>query len=114
VLTVAVTLGAALAGLYLHGPSGRKPILAVLHGLVAAAGVGLLLIALRGPRRGDAMGVGSFGIVAAVLFGIALVLGPFISVLYRRSPAAAGAVIATHASLAITGFVVFLAWVSMG
>ena len=30
---------------------------------------------LQGPRRGDAMGVGSFGIAAATLFGIALVLG---------------------------------------
>jgi len=113
-LTAAVTLGAVLALLYLRGPGGRKPIVAGVHGIVAAAGFGFLLIALQGPRRGDAMGVGSFGIVAAVLFGIALVLGPFISVLYRRSAASAGAVIATHASVAIIGFVVFLAWVSLG
>jgi hypothetical protein len=49
-----------------------------------------------------------------VFFGIALVLGPFISISHRRSLAAGGAVIATHASLAIAGFVVFLAWASMG
>lgn len=111
---MAVTSGAVLAVLYLRGTGGRKPILAILHGLVAAAGFGFLLVALQGPRRGDAMGVGSFGIVASVLLGIALVLGPFISISHRRSLAAGGAVIATHASLAIAGFVVFLAWASMG
>jgi hypothetical protein len=59
------------------------------------------------------MGAGSFGIAAAALFGTALVLGLFIPALYRRSRRVAGIVIATHASIAVTGFVLFLAWISI-
>jgi hypothetical protein len=85
----------------------------MVHGLTGAIGLGLLIFALQGPRRGDAMGAGSFGIVAAVLFGSALAFGPLIRLLRRRAAHVAGAVIATHASLAITAFVLFLAWASM-
>lgn len=106
-----MTLGATLALLYLRGT--RWPVAGILHGLLGAAGLCLLVIALQGPRRGDAMGVGSFGIAAAVLFGIALACGPFILPLLKRSPPIAGIVIAAHATLAIAGFVMFLAWVSM-
>jgi hypothetical protein len=109
-----VTLGVILAMLHLRGASGRKPTLAVLHGLVGATGFGLLLIALQGPRRGDAMGVGSFGVTASVLFGAALAFGPFIPLSRRRSPLTTGVTIATHACLAIAGFVLYLAWVSVG
>jgi hypothetical protein len=85
----------------------------VTHGLIGAIGLGLLIIALQGPRRGDAMGVGSFGTVAAVLFAFALPLGPLIGLLARRAPRVAGLTVVTHASLAITAFVLFLAWVSL-
>jgi hypothetical protein len=105
-------LGVTLALLYLRGR--RVPIVGVGHGMVGACGLGLLIVALQGPRRGDAMGVGSFGAAAAVLFGTAVALGVLIPVLYRRRRWFAGVVIATHASLAITGFVLLLAWVSMG
>jgi hypothetical protein len=84
------------------------------HGLIGALGLGLLVIAIQGPRRGDAMGVGSFGLVAAVLFAIALVLGLVILSSRGRLPRLAGVVLATHASLAMTAFVLFMAWVSMG
>jgi hypothetical protein len=60
------------------------------------------------------MGVGSFGVVAAVLFGIALTFGPFIPLTVKRSPRVAGLILAAHATVAITGFVLFLAWVSIG
>ena len=59
------------------------------------------------------MGVGSFGIAASVLFGSALTIGLFIPMLMKRSPRVAGLVIATHATVAITGFVLFLAWSSL-
>ena len=107
-------MGVVLTMLHLRGTSGRKPKLAVLHGLAGATGFGLLLIALQRPRRGDAMGVGSFGVTASVLFGAALVFGPFIPFSRRRSPAITGGAIATHACLAIAGFVLYLAWVSIG
>jgi hypothetical protein len=105
-------LGIAQALLYLRG--GGRPIVGIVHGVTGAAGLGLLAVALQGPRRGDAMGVGSFGQVAAVLFGVALLVGPFVPLLQRRAPPFAGIAIATHASLAITAFVLFLAWASLG
>jgi hypothetical protein len=106
-----VALGVTLALRYLRG--GRLPVVGVVHGLVGAAGLGLLVAALQGPRRGVAMGVGSFGVVAAVLFGMALTLGLFIPLTVKGSPRVAGVVLAIHATVAITGFVLFLAWVSM-
>jgi hypothetical protein len=111
-LTAAVALGVALALLYLRGTTPRRPIVGLIHGMLGATGFVLLITALRGPRRGDAMGVGSFGIFAAVLFGIALTVAPLIPLLAKRSPRVSGVVIAAHASLAITAFVLFLAWAS--
>ena len=60
------------------------------------------------------MGVGSFGPVSAVLFGVAMGFGPVLPSLFRRLPRVAGLVLAAHASVAITAFVLLLAWVSMG
>jgi len=99
-------MGVALSFLALRD-GARRPLIAVLHGVVGAVGLGLLLWMLRGPRLGDAMGAGSFGIAAAVLFAVALVLGPFV----KRTK---GLVLAVHASLAITGFVLVLAWTAGG
>ena len=100
-----------LALLYLRGR--RVRIAGFVHGLVGAAGLLLLVVALQGPRHGDATGVGSFGTMAAVLFGIALVLGVAITLSHRRAPRLAPVVIATHASVAIAGYVLFLAWASL-
>jgi hypothetical protein len=111
-LTAAVVLGVTLALQYLRGR--RVRIVGLVHGLVGAGGLLLLVIALQGPRRGDAMGVGSFGTAAAVLFSIALALGLVFAVLRAFTPRLAGIVIATHASAAITAYVLFLAWVSIG
>jgi hypothetical protein len=112
-LTAAVALGVALGLLLLRNATPRSLAAGVVHGLTGAVGFGLLIIALQGPRRGDAMGVGSFGIAAAVLFGLALLIGPLIRLLARRSLRVAGLIVATHASLAITAFVLFLAWASL-
>jgi len=108
-----VALGLTLALLYVRGTSPRSAVVGIVHGLTGAVGLGLLILALQGPRRGDAMGVGSFGIFAAVLFGLALASGPLMPLLARRAPHVAGAMVAIHASLAITAFVLFLAWASM-
>jgi hypothetical protein len=107
-----LVLGVTLGLRYLRG-GGRWPGAGIAHGLMGAAGFGLLVIALQGPRHGDAMGVGSFGIAAALLFGIALAFGPFIPISMRRTPRFAGLLLATHATLAITAYVLFLAWASL-
>jgi uncharacterized membrane protein len=110
---VAVALGATLVLLFVRGTAPRSSVAGIVHGCTGAVGLGLLILVLQGPRRGDAMGAGSFGIFAAVLFSFALAIGPLIRLLARRLPNVTGAVIATHASFAITAFVLFLAWASM-
>ena len=73
------------------------------------------MLTLQGLRHGDAMGVGSFGQVAAVLFGIALTIGPFSTVSEPSHVSGfAGVVIAFHAGVAVTAFVLLLAWASFG
>ena len=98
--------------LWLKG-DGRRPRTGLAHGLLGATGLSLLLLALQGPRRGEAMGMGSFGSIAAVLFALALTLGPLMPLLSKRTPRAAGVALAAHAVLAITAFVLLLAWVSL-
>ena len=77
--------------------------------MVGAAGLAVLLLALRGPARGAAVGVGSFGAVSAGLFGAALMTGVVLLLLRRK-----GVVMAIHAGIAITGYVMVMAWVALG
>ena len=111
-LTGAVALGLGLALNRLRGEGPRRPALALLHGAFGLTGLGLLLAVLQGPRRGVAMGVGSFGMAAAVLFGIALLAGPAVPLLFRRAPGLSGLALAVHAICGISGFTLFLAWIS--
>jgi hypothetical protein len=88
----------------------RPPFAAgIAHGVIGTVGLGVLLLALRGPPRGVANGVGSFGTIAAVLFAAALVAGLVLLVLRRRS-----VVMAIHAGIAITAYMLLLAWYSLG
>jgi hypothetical protein len=80
----------------------------IAHGVVGAIGLGCLLLALRGPPRGVDAGVGSFGTLGAVLLGAALLTG--LTLLIRRN----GLVMAVHAGLAITAYVLLLAWSALG
>jgi hypothetical protein len=107
VLTVAVAAGSGLALWYLRGVSRPPFVAGIAHGLVGAAGLVVLVLALKGPPRGVQAGVGSFGTIAAVLFGGAVVSGVLI---LRRSPV----VMAIHAGIAITGYVLLLAWNALG
>ena len=68
--------------------------------------------ALQGPPRGVATGTAGFGTTAAVLFATAAIVGLGIVALSRRRAAVPGAAIAVHAAMAITGYVVLLAWVA--
>ena len=60
------------------------------------------------------MGVGSFGTAAAILFAIALVMGFIAPRLDRWGLKITGVALAAHATIAITGFVLLLAWSSLG
>lgn len=114
VLLLAVTLGAFLGLLHLRPgrPSPPWPFGAV-HGLIAASGFGLLLASLGGPARGLTNGTAQFGVFAASLFALALIAGLGVLALLSagRRP---GFLIAVHAGLAVTGFVVLAAYVFAG
>lgn len=116
VLGVAVILGAALAVLAMReGAVGPPPVsLAALHGVLAVAGFGLLAAALQGPTRGLRTGTSSFGETALVILALAGLLGFGILRLHLRRRRLPGLLIGVHATLAVTGFVVLLAYVMVG
>ena len=104
-LLVTGLLGGGLAMAHLRAGTGPVPnrLLAGLHALLGIAGLAALLLSLRGPPRGEAMGVAGFGRIAAVLLSIALVAGLailFLRLGRRRLP---GLVIAFQATLANSG-----------
>jgi hypothetical protein len=113
VLAGAVALGLALALWHLRAskvrPSGVNWI-GIVHGGLGAAGLALLALAVSGPPRGAATGTSQFGLVAAILFGGALLVGVTLPFLLRRRSPISGTVMAVHAGIAITGMVIALAW----
>lgn len=112
-LGLALLAGLGLAVRLSLVPVGRRLWPAIGHGLLGAAGFAVLLLGLRGPPRGVAEGAGSFGVIAAVMLGLALLaaLGIIAAQFRRRAPGVL--VVAVHATFAIAGFVVLAAYVSM-
>jgi hypothetical protein len=116
VLSAAVLAGAVLAMLHLRAtsPAQRPPwVSGAVHGVGGVIGLALLLIALRGPPRGVVNGTASFGLQAAVFLGGAIVTGIGIIVLARRRGRATSLMMAVHALLAVTGYVLLAAYVSL-
>jgi hypothetical protein len=108
-LCAAVLIGAGLAVAYLRGPQAKPPhrIIALMHGLIGAAGLAVLLVTLRRGLPHTGMGTSGFGVISAALLGTAFVLGVALAVSWRsRRPPSA--FIGFHASLAIAGFVMLL------
>lgn len=113
-MTLAVAFGAALGLWHLRATEGtsRPPVsVGIVHGLIGAAGLVVLLLSLRGPPRGVAAGAESFGKVAAVIFGAALLTGLAVLLRRRKVPAVTMAI---HSGLAITAYVLLLAWDIVG
>jgi hypothetical protein len=112
-LAIAVLLGSGLA--LLHGRAAAPPWpLGALHGLIAIGGLGCLVLALRGPPRGLDQGTGSFGTIAAVLVALAALAGLALLAARLRKRRLPATLIGVHATLAISGFVVLLAYVLAG
>ena len=88
--------------------------LGVLHGIVGTTGLFMLLLALRGPPRGEALGVGSFGRIAAGLLAMAMLAGLAIFVARLRSRRVPSVAIGIHAAIAISGVVVLAAYTLVG
>lgn len=114
ILAAAVALGTGLA--FMHLRAARVPPWPVgaLHGVLGAAGLGVLILALRGPARGVKYGVSAFGPVAAVLAALALLVGLIVLLLARRFKRATGLAIAAHSTIAVTAFVLLSAYLSLG
>jgi hypothetical protein len=115
-LVITALLGSALAALHLRTGNAKPPgwPFGVLHGVLGIIGFVTLLLALRGPPRGEAMGVGSFGRIAAVLLTLALLAGLAILVArlrYRRVP---GLIIGIHATIAVSSVVILAAYALVG
>ena len=108
-------LGGVLAALHLRAerpPPG--PIVGALHGLVGIAAFTALLLALGGPPRGEALGIGQFGRISAALLAMALVAAIPIVVVRLRRRSIPGLVIGVHATIAVSGIVVLAAYTWVG
>jgi hypothetical protein len=113
-MTAVVVLGSVLALLHLRGTVRPRGAIGALHGLLGLAALVALAVALQGPPRGLQTGVAPFGMVAAVLATAALVVGLVVLLLLRTRRQIAGLAIAVHATLAISAYVVLLAYVALG
>ena len=113
-LLIAGLFGSVLAALHLRTEAvPPKAAFGVLHGLLGTVGLAVLLLALRGPPHGLAMGVGSFGRVAASILAVALLAGLVIVARYFRRRRPPGLLIGIHATLAISGIVILAAYTFM-
>ena len=112
VLAIAVLLGSALAVLHLREHAAPPPWpLGALHGAIALGGLGCLALALRGPVRGLDQGTASFGTMAAALLALAALVGLALLAARLRGRRLSGMLIGIHATFAVGGFVILLAYV---
>ena len=115
-LLIAWLLGSALAARHLRGGATPPPsgLFGALHGLVGIVGVAALSVALQGPPRGVAMGVGAFGRIAAALLVLALLAGLIMFVMRLRARRIPALVIGIHATIAVSGIVICAAYTLVG
>jgi hypothetical protein len=111
----AALFGAALAMRHLAGADARKlpAALPPLHGVLGAAGLACLLLALRHGLPASRFGTASFGPIAAVLLGLALVLGLAMAPAAWRRRRPPEPLVGAHAGLAIAGLVMLLTLVAL-
>jgi len=108
-LTAAVGLGLYLGLLYLRRV--RKPVVVGAHLLLGAAGLETTVVMLRGAPDGVTL-AGSYGGAAAALLALTLVSGFSAPLLGKGSRRTANILLATHAGIGVTAFVLFLVWLS--
>lgn len=112
---VAAAFGGALVWMNLAPGRAAPPWpYGMLHAVLGAAGLAVLLLALRGPPRGEAMGVGSFGSIAAWLLAVALLMGLVLLSTRLRHRRLTSGPVGIHAMLAISGVVILAAYTLVG
>lgn len=115
VVLAAVMMGAGLGLRFLNPAWPRLAWIAAIHGLVGTCGLALLLLALRTPdAKADASGIGAFSRYAAVLIACAWIAGLGLAFWPFRNPRSLGLLIAIHGTIAVSGFVLFMAYRSLG
>jgi hypothetical protein len=114
-ITIAVLLGCVLT--VLHMREGA-PLFAwppgALHGLIAVGGLILLAFTLRGPVRGASQGTAAFGTGSAAILALAALFGVMLLAARLRRRQVPGGLIAVHAMIAVSGFVVLAAYYFAG
>lgn len=99
---VAALAGAAMAVMHFRGRTPPRPALAALHGVFAAAGLVLLLLAVW------SLGIGSMAGVALGLLLLAALGGFVLLASHLRSRALPSVLVVGHALVAVAGFLVLL------
>jgi glucose uptake protein GlcU len=99
---VAAVAGLTMAIMHFRGISPPKTVLAVLHGLFAASGLVVLLLALIKTGFGGKPGL-AFGLLVAAALGGFLLIGSHVQ--RKRLPSV---LVVGHALLAVAGFVVLV------
>ena len=111
-LALGLLSNAARTGVSTLRPRGRG--LGLIHGGLGATGLLLLLATLYSGAIHPAAGVVGFGRIAAWLIGIALLFGLAYLATVRTGRGGASALISIHATLAVSGIVVLMAFVLLG
>ena len=113
ILLIAVLVGSLLAVMHFAKTGDKLPPwpLAAVHSAFALGGFGLLLLALQLPPRGVDQGTAAFGSIAAALFVMAALFGGGLLAGRLRKRPPGSTLIGLHAMIAITGFVILMAYV---
>ena len=99
---IAAVAGLTMAVMHFKGKTPPRPVLAVLHGLFAASGLVVLLLAVIKAGFGDAPGIALGLLLVAALGGFALLSS------HLRGRALPSALVVGHGLLAVAGFLVLL------
>jgi hypothetical protein len=110
-LSLAVLIGVAIAIRFLGNGRLQSRAIGAVHGLLGASGLSALILALlSGTGTSDRYGTASFGPAAAILAALAALAGVGIGLLGRRATRSIGFLIGAHASLAVTAYVLLIAY----
>jgi hypothetical protein len=113
-LSLAVLIGVGIGIRFLGDRRLPSRTIGAVHGLLGASGLSALVLALvSGVGTGDRYGTASFGPAAAILAALAALAGAGIALFGRRAARSIGLLIGVHVSLAVTAYVLLLAYAFM-
>ena len=110
IFATAMLGGLLMAVIHFRSKGEKRPPMpiAIGHGVLAAAAVVLLIVALANARHGFAAGLSSLGVIALILFVVAALGGSFVFVKHVRRKPLPGSVLAIHALVGMAAFALLL------